>query len=258
MLLHVRAPPSTSAAAQWLPSRLTLRNRQEPHRCFSATFPTASRNSPAILLSRKRLLCHPPGTHDCRWQPKRDAWRDVPHTSRLCARRGTVKWPRPSAASRCDLSCRSRGCSLCSDPNAHRPSQTRREGADKAPPASAQAARAPAPGSCGGTSGQHAGAARHGSAEHSRAAGRFGSYVPAYALPRLAASLLCHCTVTVNAVLLRNTCKITHYVHAHPLPPDRQQYSNLEWRFLSPQPDAGLGTVRGVWRQQRDLVNWKR
>lgn len=75
---------------------------------------------PTILLSIKRLLCHPPATHDCHWQPKRDARRDVPHTSRLCTRGGAVKWPRSSVASQCDFSQPSRGCSMCSDPNANR------------------------------------------------------------------------------------------------------------------------------------------
>lgn len=122
MLLYTRAPPSTSEAAQRLPGHLSLRDRQKPNHFFAATFPMASRNSPAILLSIKRLLCHPPGTHDCRWQPKRDARWDAPHTSRLCIQGGTVKWPRSSVASQCDFYHPSRACSMCFDPNANRPS----------------------------------------------------------------------------------------------------------------------------------------
>lgn len=122
MLLYAQAPPSTSEAAQRLPQHLTLRDRQKPNHFFAATFPMASRDSPAILLSIKRLLCQPPGTHDCHWQPKRDARRDVPHTSRLCTRGGTVKWPRSSVASQCAFSHPSWGCSMCSDPNANCPS----------------------------------------------------------------------------------------------------------------------------------------
>lgn len=82
----------------------------------------------------------------------------MPHTSSLCTRGGTVKWPRSSVASQCDFSHPSRGCAVCSDPNANRPSQTRSESTDKSSSGtSPKPWGAPAQGSSEGPRRQHAG-----------------------------------------------------------------------------------------------------
>lgn len=60
MPFYARAPPSTAEAAQQLPGDLTLRDGQKPNHFFAAMFPTASRNSPAILFKHKEVIVSPP------------------------------------------------------------------------------------------------------------------------------------------------------------------------------------------------------
>lgn len=138
LLLYAWAPS--------LPRHLTLRDIQKPNHFFAATFPVASCNSPAILLSIKGLLCHPQEPMTA--ADNRSVTHDRMRPTQVGFVRGAVQWsghiqvwprsvtsPAPARAAPCALT-----QMLIALLKPDRRAQT------KAPLASPQAVRRPGPG----------------------------------------------------------------------------------------------------------------
>lgn len=168
--------PSTSAAARHCLGNPHLegQTKAEPlHcRCISNGLP----QFPAILLGIKSYCVSPqePMAAADKWSVTRNGTR--PTQVGFVSGGGTVKWPRSSVASQCDMSRPSRGCSMCSAPDVHRPSHTRREAQTRAALASPRPRGCSAGGRCSRRA--RTGTARHGSARTCLPRHRLGLLLP--------------------------------------------------------------------------------